>query len=149
MKITIDLLLLLKIYLLGSLVSVLILTFSKGFIKDKRNYLEAFLVSWAVLIIPYDFLRTKFLNFMLDKVDLYVYSVIKSFLYFRFKKRDILGIYFRRKYDSKKYHYADKLISKYNYEYWDNNSNFWGSPFYYTEFRFINRYLRSDKNGGI
>ena len=142
MKITIDLLLLLKIYLLGSLVSMLILTFSKGFIKDKRNYLDTFLVSQVGLIIPYNFLRTKFLNFILDKLDLYIYSVINSFLYFRFKKRDILGIYFRRKYDSKKYHYADKLMSKHNYEYLDNNSNFWDNPFYYTEFCFISRYLR-------
>ena len=145
MKITIDLLLLLKIYLLGSLVSMLILTFSKELIRNKRNYLVAFLVSWVSLIIPYNFLRTKFLNFILDKLDLYIYSVINSFLYFRFKKRDILGIYFRRKYDSKKYHYADKLMSKHNYDYWYNYGTFLGSPFYYTEFRFINRYLRSDK----
>lgn len=145
MKITIDLLLLLKLYLLGSLVSMLILTFSKRLVRNKRNYLEAFLVSWVGLVIPYDSLRTKFLNFILNKIDLYTYSVIKSFLYFKFRKKDILKTYFRRKYDSKKYHYADKLMSKHNYEYWDNNSNFWDSPFYYTEFRFINRYLRMDK----
>ena len=62
MKITIDLLLLLKIYLLGSLVSMLILTFSKELIRNKRNYLDTFLVSWVGLIISYDFLRTKFLT---------------------------------------------------------------------------------------
>lgn len=142
MKITIDLLLLLKIYLLGSLVSMLILTFSKELIRNKRNYLGAFLISWIGLVIPYDFLRTKFLNFMLNKIDLYTYSVIKSFLYFKFRKKDILKTYFHHKYYSKKYHYADKLMSKYNYEYWDNNSNFWDNPFYYTEFCFISRYLR-------
>lgn len=102
MKITIDLLLLLKIYLLGSLVSISILTFSKELIRNKRNYLGAFLISWIGLVIPYDFLRTKFLNFMLNKIDLYVYSVIKSFLYFKFRKRDILKTYFRHKYYSKK-----------------------------------------------
>lgn len=51
MKITIDLLLVLKFYLLGSLISLIILFTHKDFIISKRNIMIATLISWLNILV--------------------------------------------------------------------------------------------------
>lgn len=146
MKVTIDILLLLKLYLLGSCVSLFILFSIKDFKKTKRNIIEAVFVSWVALIIPLYYLRKKILEVLYNKVDLYTYCILSSYLSFKFKKEYIFKQYFSYKWKQRNKHYADKLMKKYDFTYWDRWDNCWVSAYSYTQFRFIYLYGRKYEN---
>lgn len=140
MKITIDILLVLKFYLLGSLISLIILFTHKYFIITKRNIIIAVLISWLNTLIILEDIRKWILDILYNRIELYNYCVVESILYFDINERDILKSYFMYKWKQKKHHYANKLMSRYEYCYRSKDGNCWDSAYDYTEYRFISRY---------
>lgn len=140
MKITIDLLFLLKIYLLGCLVSISIGVAVNGFRETKNNFLFTTLISWVSVIYM---LKEFTLNKLKNHINTYLYCVLNNYLNGRFSKYYILRDYFNIRYISKhkqatyKKPYFDTYRRGYHR---DRYGNVWDTYYDMVEFYFIERY---------
>ena len=146
MVIRIDLLVALKIYLLGSLISLLIVVFHKEIENTKHNFLLAFIWSWFLIpCMIKDYIVSKIDYFLDNKIKtdynkLYLYCVLKSYIHGRFKKYYILEDYFSIKFKQKHKSVCYKKDYFTGEWYWDANMNAWDSYYNMAKFYFINKY---------
>ena len=132
MIITINLLTVLKWYLIGSLVSVIIITFTKEMEKSPSNYLRGILGSWIILVVPLYYFKEWLLKILSRKLNTYNFLVLKSLLNFKYNKGYILQEYFITRFREK------RLYNKRDVKFLDYEDYItWRDEF---EWRFIRRY---------
>lgn len=135
MIVTINLAIVLKWYLIGSIVSIIIMSLSKDILKTPKNYIIGFMISWGSILIILGYLRDYVLRFSHKKLNTYNYLVIKYILNFNYKKSLVLKEYFLIKFREK-----DANYSRYD----DIEDYFvWKDEFCY---RFLRRYTNRNKS---
>lgn len=147
MVIRIDLLVVLKIYLLGSLISLLIIVFNKNIERTKQNFLIGLILSWFLTLYLIKEYIVSIIDCFLDKKlrktkMTYLYCVLKNYIHGNFKKHYILKLYFSIKFKEKHKsidYKKDYFIGEW---YWDINRNSWSSYYDMAEFYFISRYYK-------
>lgn len=107
MIITINLMELLQFYLIGSVVSILIVHFHKETRKCLSNYIIGFFMSWATTLLCYWSIVIFILKHSKNHLSIYNYCILYSILNFRFSRYKFLRAYcnlaFKKKYASISY----------------------------------------------
>lgn len=146
MTITINLLSILKFYLLGSVISLIIAICWGKMELTKHNFISAILFSWLNLIVVVGYIRDLILMKLKHRINTYIYCMLKNYLNFEFSKSYILDDYFFMKFIQKhetlgyQKHYFSNEIEEYGDVYVDVYNHNWHKYYDMVRFNFMEKY---------